>query len=333
MVGSTTSSPRVFRRLGWQLLSPTVVSGLTLVVLFAVWTYYQVGGMTMFTFNGYAVLATSLALAAAGTTIVLLTGGYDLSSAGVISLTNALAATQMHGSTGRIVVVIALVIFVGTFVGALNGLTVAVAGLESIATTLAMFIVLGGVALLVLPAPGGEVPASISSAITGVVGGVVPVALLILGGLVILWLAIVRTRFGVALFAIGENEQASYMSGLPTRRVKVGAYALAGLMYALAGLYYSFYTGTGDPTSGTPFLITTFAAVALGGASFAGGRASVIGTVIGAALLMVIPKLLFALGAGDYWSGLIQGIIIITAVVFGIISARIRDRQRGAQQI
>ena len=299
-----------------------------MVVLFAVWTYYQVGGMTMFTFNGYAVLTTSLALAAAGTTIVLLTGGYDLSSAGVISLTNVLAATQLHGDTERIILVIALVLFVGVVVGALNGVTVAVVGLESIATTLAMYIALGGVALLVLPAPGGEVPSSFSTALTGVIGGVLPVALIILAVLVVVWRIIVRTQFGVALFAIGENEQASHMSGLHTRRVKIGAYALAGLLYALAGLYYSAVIGTGDPTSGTPFLITTFAAAALGGASFAGGRASVIGTVIGAGLLMIIPKLLFALGAADYWSGLIQGVIIIVAVVFGITSGRIRDRRR-----
>jgi len=313
--------------LSWRtvLASGTVMSVVVLVVLLTVWSYYQPGGLTIVEWTDFSTLMTTLALAGFGTTLVVISGGFDLSVAGVISVVNAYVATRM--SPDNVVKVCVTVVVIGLAIGLLNGFAVAILRLESIAATLATYIMLAGVALLILDAPGGTVPESFSNAITTDHGGV-PDALWVLLGLAVLWVLFRRTKFGTGLFALGENEDAARMSGVPTRVVKMGAYALAGVMYALAGLYLSAVTVTGDPNSGTPFLLATFAAVALGGASLAGGRGSAIGTILGAGVLSVIPKVLFVLGASDFWAGLVQGFVIIAAVLLGLASVRLSESRK-----
>jgi ribose transport system permease protein len=313
--------------LNWRvvLANGTVMSAVVLVVLLLVWSYYQPGGLTIVEWTDFSTLMTTLALAGFGTTLVVISGGFDLSVAGVISVVNAYVATKM--TPDNVVNVCLTVVVIGLAIGLLNGFAVAILRLESIAATLASYIMLAGVALLILDAPGGTVPQSFSDAITTDHNGI-PAALWVLLGLAALWFLFRRTKFGTGLFALGENEDAARMSGVPTRVVKMGAYALAGVMYALAGLYLSAVTVTGDPNSGTPFLLATFAAVALGGASLAGGRGSAIGTILGAGVLTVIPKVLFVLGASDFWAGLVQGFVIIAAVVLGLASVRLSESRR-----
>jgi len=318
--------------LNWRTLlaSGPLISALVLVLLLVVWSYYQPGGVGIVEMNDFATLMTTLALAGFGTTLVVISGGFDLSVAGVISVVNAYVATKMQ--EGNVLAVVITVLAIGLGVGLVNGFAVAVLRLESLAATLATFIMLAGVALLVLDIPGGNVPQSFSNPLTTVRGGI-PDALYVLVALGLLWLLLKRTAFGTGLFALGENEDAARMSGVPTRVVTMGAYALAGVFYALAGLYLSAVTVTGDPSAGTPFLLATFAAVALGGASLAGGRGSVIGTILGAGVLTVIPKVLFVLGASDFWAGLVQGLVIIAAVLFGLASVRLSESRKGRPQV
>lgn len=311
------------------LRSGTVMSAVTLVVLMLVWSYYLPGGLTNLQFNNYVVLATTLALASFGTTLVVVSGGFDLSVAGVISLANVLAATQMGESTGHAFLIAALIVLVGLGAGLINGIAVAIFRLESIAATLATYIMLQGLALVLLAAPGGLVPAGFAEPITNTIAGGFPVALLLLIALAGIWLVLQRTRYGVGVFAVGADEESARMSGVPVERVKIVTYGIAGVSYALAGLYYSAVTSTGDPNAGTPFLLTAFAAVALGGTVFGGGQGSAIASILGAGVLAVIPKVLFVLGAADFWSGLVQGIVIIGAVLMGLAGMRFGASRRG----
>lgn len=139
-----------------------------------------------YAFNNFVVLMTPLAIAAVGTTLVLITGGFDLSVAGTISLSNVIAATTMAEHPDAVWLIALVVIGVGLLVGLINGMLVVRAGLQSLAVTLGTFIVLTGVALIVLPAPGGEVPESYALALTDPLGPV-PVALLVLLALALAW--------------------------------------------------------------------------------------------------------------------------------------------------
>lgn len=315
----------IMPKLHWRALisNGTVMSAVTFFILLAVWTYYLPGGLSKFQLNDLFGLMVTLAFAAFGTTLVIIVGGFDLSVAGMVSLANVLAATKMSPDGGNVVAIVMLIAAIGLIVGLINGFLVAYLEIESIAATLATFIVLIGVSLVILSAPGGVVPASFQDALGSMIGGQVSTALIAIIGLAVLWMIIRRTRLGVSIFAIGADEDAALASGVQVPRVKMAAYAIAGLMYALAGLYYSAMVGTGDPNAGQQFLLTAFAAAAVGGASFAGGRGSAIGTIFGAGVLTIIPKVLFVLGVASFYTGVLQGIVLVLAVLLAIGSARL----------
>ena len=214
-----------------------------------------------YAFNNFVVLMTPLAIAAVGTTLVLITGGFDLSVAGTISLSNVIAATTMANHPGAIGLIVLVVIAVGLLVGLVNGLLIVRAGLQSLAVTLGTFIILTGIALVVLPAPGGEVPESFALALTDPLGPV-PVALIVLLILAGACWAFSTSSIGVAAYAVGADRQAALMSGVRVGMVEIVCYTLAGGLYAAAGLYLTAITASGDPNAGRPFLLTCFAAMA-----------------------------------------------------------------------
>jgi ribose transport system permease protein len=280
-----------------------------------------------YAFNNFVVLMTPLAIAAVGTTLVLITGGFDLSVAGTISLSNVIAATTMANHPGAIGLIVLIVIAVGLLVGLVNGLLIVRAGLQSLAVTLGTFIILTGVALVVLPAPGGEVPESFALALTDPIGPV-PVALIVLLILAGACWAFSTSSLGVAAYAVGADRQAALMSGVRVGMVEIVCYTLAGGLYAAAGLYLTAITASGDPNAGRPFLLTCFAAMALGLVGFRGGSGSAVAAILGAGSLVALPKLLFAAGVEDFWSGALQGSVILIALAIPVITMRLAASRR-----
>ncbi|CAM2153637.1 ABC transporter permease [Pararobbsia alpina] len=267
-----------------------------------------------------------LALAAAGGTLVVLTRGFDLSVAGVISLTNVLVAVLAgDGATGALEGAVIAVV-TGAVVGAINGYFVAYWNLQSITLTLASMIVCSGITLLILDAPGGNVSDFMNYAMTGRVGDVVPVALAIVVVVYATWRILRRTDWGVGLYATGADETAAVLAGVPTRRVKLVAYMLAGVCYGLAGFMLTALTATGTPNAGDPYLLLVFAAIALGGTSFSGGRGGVAGSILGALTLTLLQKVLFSTGVSSFYTGIFQGVVMIAAVVVAVFFARISTR-------
>lgn len=289
----------------------------------------------MYSFSNFVVLLMPLAVAVVGTSTVLITRGFDLSVAGMIGLANVVATQWISAQPDQAVLVIIGVLAIGLLVGLINGVLVVLVGLQSIAATLGSYIIMTGIALILLPAPGGSVPIEFTSMLKFSIGGFPgPLLTLVVLGLVWAWLR--RTRFGITLFAIGTDRQAAVISGMPVRSTEIGAYAFAGVMYALAGLYLTAVTASGDPNAGFPFLLTTFAAVALGLVGFSGGKGSAISAMFGAGSLIALPKLLFGLGVQDFWSGMIQGLTILLALsiplAVGVIQKRRAQRPgRSAQ--
>lgn len=269
--------------------------------------------------------ALPLALAAAGSALVVLTRNFDLSVAGVIALSNVLIATTVQDSPAGAVLGLCLSLAVGLIVGAANGFFVAYRGLQSVAATFATTIICSGLALLVLDAPGGAVPRILSDGLTGIAGGLVPAAAIVGALVVLIWTALRRTDWGIALYAVGADEAAASLAGVRTRRTKFSAFCAAGTLYGLAGYMLSAVTTTGDPNAGNTYLILAYAAVAVGGVSFAGGRGGLVGAMLGAATLSLLQKVLFSLGLVSFYTGIAQGLTIILAVLIGALCERVRE--------
>jgi len=253
-----------------------------------------------------------LALAAVGQTMVVLTGGIDLSVGGMIDLANSLAAINMQNNPSSVVEWSVLILLVGAAGGLLNGLFVVVGRLQPILVTLATLSIFQGLAIRVLPAPGGAVPPAFTTALTNPAAptGLVPLALLIA-----LWLLFRRTPLGVGIFTIGNDEQAARANGVPVLTTKLGAYVLGGILAALAGLFLAATSTSGDATSGNVFTLTSIAATVLGGVSLAGGRGSAMGSIAGAFVLTTLINVLFFAHVDPLYQSFYQGLFLILAVV------------------
>lgn len=296
-----------------------------LVLIYAVYASRDPGALGLLGFTNIVNDTVVLGVLAAGLTIVLLTGGFDLSAVGIVALSNVVAASLALQGSGGAWLTLGLLLLIGALVGAVNGVLVAVFRLQPLATTLATMTVCAGAALLVMPAPGGQVADTIAYGMTGTLGPV-PVGLLVLAGVLLLWWVLRRTPFGLSLYAVGTDESSARLSGVNVARTRLAAYTLAGVLYGLAGFMLSAVTGAGDPRLSSPLLLLAFAAVAIGGTSFAGGQGSLYGSAIGAAVLTVMQKMLFVLGASAFYTSIFQGAIMILAVLFSGAAALLAAR-------
>lgn len=301
----------------------SVRAAIIMLLFVAIWARYQMGGLTGSIINGWLVLSLPLIVASIGVTLVIITKQFDLSAAGVIALTNVVMATSFKELNVWIVVVMMLVM--GALIGLVNGAFVVFGKLPAIAVTLATLIILRGIALILLVRPGGSIDPGLISAVTG--PSFVPRPILILIVIVALWLAFRRTKLGIYMFAVGQDEEALRLSGVSIPKVRLAIFVIAGMLYALAGVFLSAAIQSGDATIGEPYLLQTFAAIAIGGTAFIGGSGSAIGTIFGALTITVIPKMLFVVGISDWSQRIFTGVLIILAVLVGAVTAMRQKRQ------
>jgi ribose transport system permease protein len=311
------------------VVSGTGIVALIYVILYALYAFWQPDALSIYTFTDLVNNSTPLALAAAGETLVVISRGFDLSVAGVVSLTNVIMAVYPLQGPGGALISLLICCAIGGFVGMVNGILVARLGLQTIAATLGTMIVCQGLSLVILDAPGGMVADFVTYTLTDTLFGVVPIAGLFLVAAIVLWLAFRRTDIGIGLYAIGADEQSAGFSGVAVARVRIAAFVGAGMLYGVAGFMLSAQTATGNPTAGTPFLLLTFAAVALGGTSFSGGRGSLVGSILGAGTLMLLQKVLFSGGVSSFYTGIFQGFVLVLAIVFGNAIGRLLRREEG----
>ncbi|MBV9104937.1 MAG: ATP-binding cassette domain-containing protein [Verrucomicrobia bacterium] len=256
-----------------------------------------------------------LALVATGQMAVVLISGIDLSVGPCMSLITALASYVIVGNEqDNIAAGIAICLIVGVLIGALNGFIILYLRIPDLIATLSTFSVVTGLALIVRPSPGGNVSEVFADAITTRIGWFP-----IMGSAVIL-LAIVgeilqlRGRVGTRLYAIGSNPEAAFVAGIPVERVRFFAYLFCGLMAALAGLVVAARIGSGDPQAGSQFTLASVTAVVVGGTSIFGGRGTVVGTLLGAFLLVLMQNSLNQLHVSAYYQYVWTGALMLLAV-------------------
>jgi ribose transport system permease protein len=271
----------------------------------------------------------TLSIVGLGQTVVVLTGGIDLSVGPMVSLSNSTAASlgdKEHPNRGLALGIVAALL-VGAAGGFVNGLLVAYGRLQPIIVTLATGYIFSGIALRVRPNPGGFVPFSYVDFFTGLYRNTVPRALFLLAALVIAWFIFRKLRLSTRIFAIGSSQGAAFMSGIDVARTKVAAYTLCGIAASIAGLFFTAQTASGDANAGAVFTLNSIAAVVLGGAALSGGVGSFIGTIAGAYTLAIIPSVLYFYKVSPFYQSFYQGLILLASVSLGALGVlRVRNR-------
>lgn len=305
---------RRFQRHGWTW------GVLALLVVLQVVEIYTDHHYSSFDFLTLAIATLPLGLAAMAQSVILISGGIDLSIGGQMALFNCLSALLMnsHGMGTAILVSIGILV-AGAAIGAVTGAATVLTGVPDIVVTLATSFVWGGLALVVLAAPGGGAPLVFQN--VGVEASIwqwLPNGILVLAiAYVVVWLPIRRARIGTAMYAIGSNAETADLSGVHVGLTKTLAYALAGVFTAAAGLALTSSTGIGDPNSGALYTLNSVAAAVLGGVSLAGGRGGLIGPVLAAFILSLIVAILVFMGVNSNFSQVIQGGMMVVVVMIG----------------
>jgi ribose transport system permease protein len=265
---------------------------------------------------------------AIGQAIVIIGGGVDLSVGAIVSLVNTVLATLItpDSSPTQILFGILVACCVGSLAGAVNGLCIAWLRLQPIVTTYATSFVFAGLALLILPRPGGALPRDLTTFYRSTPLNI-PLAIFIIVAVLLVWILLRGSRYGQYIYAMGGSAEAAYTTGLAVTRLRWSVYIVAGLCSALAAFALTLETGSGSPRIGEAMTLDSVVAVVLGGTRLSGGQGGVVGTILGVAILRLIRPIVSSSGIDSDYQTLMNAAIILVALAAPGILALFR-RQR-----
>jgi len=254
------------------------------------------------------------AIISVGMTLVILTGGIDLSVGSIVALTGSITAGLLVGGLG-IMPAILLGMIVGVLLGLFNGLLITRAEIPPFIATLGTMTVARGLTLVYTdgrPITGMEEAFRYLGG--GYIAGIpVPVVIMI-SIFAIAYLMLKKTRLGRYIYAIGGNEEAARLSGINTKKILLSVYMLGGLLAGISGIIMASRLNSAQPTAGVSFELDAIAAVVLGGTSLSGGVGTIGGTLIGALIIGVLDNGLNLLNVSSFYQQIAKGLVILLAV-------------------
>lgn len=259
------------------------------------------------------------AIIAVGMTLVILTAGIDLSVGSVLALCGAFAAS-MIGMEVPVMVAVPTALVAGAALGAISGVIIAKGKVQAFIATLVTMTLLRGVTMVYTdgrPISTGFTDTADAFAWfgTGYAMGIpVPVWIMTVVFAAV-WYLLNHTRFGRYVYALGGNESATRLSGIDVDKVKIGVYAICGLLAAVAGIIVASRLSSAQPTAGMGYELDAIAAVVLGGTSLAGGRGRIMGTLIGALIIGFLNNALNLLDVSSYYQMIAKAVVILLAVL------------------
>ncbi|MBN8995286.1 MAG: ABC transporter permease [Rhizobiales bacterium] len=310
---------------------------LGMIVLLALTSFFSPGFLAGSHLRTLTVLAAFIGIVALGQTFVIIGGGIDLSLPWVLNCAAILMTLIAKGQDGPLLWVIPLLLVAGAFIGAINGIGIAVFGVPPIIMTLAVNVILqGGILVYTGGTPPATAPQLVQFLAVGRIGPIPVVAVIWLILAVAASFLLSKTAFGRQLYAVGTSAAVAEFSGVPIVRTSVLAYTLSGFTAALAGMLLTGYSAQAYLGMGDPYLFTSIAAVAIGGASILGGSGHYIGTIAGAFVLTILTGLLPALNLSNGALLIVYGVVILVTVslaseAFSDLAAALRAVLRGGR--
>lgn len=265
--------------------------------------------------NNFRVFLPTILLTA-GQAIVILGGGIDISVGGIVSIVNTVLATRvgLQGTPESMWQWIAISLLIGVAAGAINGFFIAYLRLQPIITTYATSFIYFGLALFILPNPGGGIPAVASTWYRNARPLGIPLAVYAIILIMLAWWYIRSTRYGNYLFAFGGRAQAAYESAVPVQMVQFSTYAISGLMAAFAGIAITLLSGSGNAEIGSPMTLNAITAVVIGGTMMSGGIGGMAGPVMGALIIGILQNIIAFAHIDTWWETLVKALIIVIAL-------------------
>lgn len=265
---------------------------------------------------------SELAVISIGLTMIIITGGIDISVGSIVGLSSILVGVFAGQAHMNIWLACVLAIGAGMACGAINGLVITKLGVQPIVATLAMMSAARGLAFVLSGARSlSGFPDSFIGLGQTAIGpipfiGYIPLPVIVALILVAMGALILRyTAFGRKLYAVGASEEAARLSGVYVFKIKMFAYAVTGMLCGLGGVMMASRVASSVPDAGSGFEFEAITAVVMGGSSLKGGEGNIIGTIIGVAVMAVLRNGLNLRGVPNTWQVLFLGIMLILAVL------------------
>jgi ribose transport system permease protein len=291
-----------------------------LAVVLGAWRISQLPQFGAYEARTFVLGILPIALLSMGQALIIIGGGINLAIGAEAVLINCLSAKYMLDTSFSKSLMFAFVfIIVGVLIGALTGWIISVSGIADIVVTLATSFLLVGVAMYVMPQPGGGINQSLADLISGKVPNFIPPLICLILPILLIWIPLYRSKLGISMYAIGSNKDAAFLSGVNVNLTRIKLYAFGGLFAALSGLAL-----TGITLSSSPFAnisntatLNSVAGAVLGGVALSGGVGGLVGPALAALILYFIPTILLAFGIDPAYSQIVTGALTIVVVLLG----------------
>ena len=302
------------RRQSWN------IGIIVLALVLGLWRISQLPEFGSYEARTFILGILPIALLSMGQAVIIIGGGINLAIGAEAVLINCLSAKYMLGTsftTSALLAVFFVLVAMG--IGALTGWIISTSGIADIVVTLATSFLLVGVAMFVMPNPGGGVNQGFADLIAGKDSNFIPPLIWLILPLLIIWYPLYRSRLGIAIYSIGSNKDSAFLSGVNVKRTRIKVYAIGGLFAGLSGIVL-----TGITLSASPFAnisntatLNSVAGAVLGGVALAGGVGGLAGPALAALILYFIPNILLAYGIDPAYSQIITGALTIFVVLLG----------------
>ncbi len=302
------------RRQSWN------IGIIVLALVLGLWRISQLPEFGAYEARTFILGILPIALLSMGQAVIIIGGGINLAIGAEAVLINCLSAKFMLGTSFTQSALLAVFfVLVAMGIGALTGWIISTSGIADIVVTLATSFLLVGIAMFVMPNPGGGVNQGFADLIAGKDSNFIPPLIWLILPLLIIWIPLYRSRLGIAMYSIGSNKDSAFLSGVNVKRTRIKLYAVGGLFAGLSGVVL-----TGITLSASPFAnisntatLNSVAGAVLGGVALAGGVGGLVGPALAALILYFIPNILLAYGIDPAYSQIITGALTIFVVLLG----------------
>ena len=317
------------RRLSHQMSGVLTIYALLLVV-FAGMCVISESFRSLYNITNMLTQCVPLACVALGQTIVIISGGIDLSVGSLISVCTAVAAKLLDtDNPAQITLGVLAVLVTGLIVGVLNGYGIHLLRVPPLITTLCSSTILNGIALWILPTAGGKINKAFAKFVyqKWTILSMPLIIMLVLYLLMRIYLY--QTRSGRAVYALGRDRRIAQTMGVRVRKSVVQVYMICGLCAAVTGLLLACRMRVGDPTCGTTYSMDSITAAVVGGTSMAGGVGLISGTIGGAFLIGMLSNIMNNLAVNQFYQYVLKGALLVLAMVVYSISNMLEVKRHG----